>query len=107
MARWDQMTVATPAAGTAAVADGGRGGGGPGGQQEIGGGGGGGDGGAAEGMDRDGAEDGGGEPCWAEMTRRQRKNWLQWEKRRRGQARPLGVASPSQRDDDDRRLPGH
>ena len=68
-------STSTPAAGTAAVADGGRGGGGPGGQQEIGGGGGGGDGGAAEGMDRDGAEDGGGEPCWAEMTRNQRKKW--------------------------------
>ena len=28
---------------------------------------------AAEEMDRDGADDGGGEPCWAEMTRRQKK----------------------------------
>ena len=39
------------------------------GQQEICGGGGGGDGGAAEEMDRDEADDGGGEPCSAEMTR--------------------------------------
>jgi hypothetical protein len=73
--------------------------GGPELQQEISGGGGGSDSGAAEEMDRDGADDGGGEPRWAKMTRRQRKSWLQWEKRRRHQARPLGVASPSQRED--------
>ena len=47
-------------------------------RQEIGGGSGGDGGGAAEEMDQDGAgtaDDGGGEPCWAEMTRNQRKKW--------------------------------
>ena len=83
------------------------GGGGLGRQQEISGGGGGGDGGAAEEMDRDGADDGGGEPCWAEMTRAQRKKWKKWGGRRRYGASPQGRASPSLRDDDGRRLPGH
>ena len=47
-------------------------------RQEIGGGSGGDGGGSAEEMDLDGAgtaDDGGGEPCWAEMTRRQKKDW--------------------------------
>ena len=44
-------------------------------------------GGAAEEMDQDGAgtaDDGGGEPCWAEMTRNQKKKW----KKQGGRGRP-------------------
>ena len=72
--------TSTPAAETGAAAGGGGGGVGPGGQQEIGGDGGGGDGGAAEEMDRDGADDGGGEPLpkpdgYAQMTKTQQRNW--------------------------------
>ena len=62
---------------------------------------------AVEEMDRDEADDGDGGPCWAEMTRAQRKKWKKWGGRRRCGASPQGRASPSQRDDDDRHLPGH
>ena len=81
--------------------------GGPEMRREIGGGDGGGDNGAAEEMDRDGADDGGGGLFWAEMTRVQRKKWKRWGGRRRYVASPQGRASPSLRDDDGRRLPGH
>ena len=76
-------------------------------EQEIGGGGGGSKGGEAEEVDRDGVDDGGEGPCWAEMTRKQKKNRMKRDGRERRRPAPGGVASPAQRDDDDRHLPGH
>ena len=47
------------------------------------------------------------QPCWAKMTRSQRKKWKKWGGKRGHSDSSQGRASPLQLGVVDRRLPGH
>ena len=64
-------------------------------------------GGAVDETERGGAGDGGREPSWVGTTGRQKKDGTRRGGEEVRRLAPLGVDAPSQRDGDDRRLPGN